>query len=194
MDEVRPEYTWKNVGWEQTDEHPVVNVTWNDAVAFCRWLSKKEGRTYRLPTEAEWEYACRAGTTTRFFSGDDENTLKDVANVADQSFKPIDPGATWAPWHDGYPFTAPVGRFKPNAFGLYDMQGNVWQWCSDWYSKDYYKNSPRQDPPGPDTPGARVVRGGSFGTYAARYRSAYRHFDGQGDRWPGLGFRVVRQP
>ena len=81
------DYSWRNAGFEQTDEHPVVNVSWNDAVAFCKWLSRKEGKTYRLPTEAEWEYACRAGTTTRYYSGDDPETLAKVGNVADAAAK-----------------------------------------------------------------------------------------------------------
>lgn len=91
----KPEYTWRNPGWEQTDDHPVVNVTWNDAVAFCEWLSRKEGATYRLPTEAEWEYACRAGTTTRFWSGDDPETLAAAGNVRDATAK-----AKFPDWRD----------------------------------------------------------------------------------------------
>ena len=144
-------YSWRNAGFEQTDEHPVVNVSWNDAVAFCKWLSQKEGKTYRLPTEAEWEYACRAGTTTRYYSGDDPETLAKVGNVADAAAK-----AKFPDWkytikaNDGYVFTAPVGKFKPNAFGLYDMHGNAWQWCADWYGADYYAKSPADDPTGPD--------------------------------------------
>ena len=130
----------------------MVNVSWNDAVAFCKWLSKKEGKTYRLPTEAEWEYACRAGTTTRYYSGDDPETLAKVGNVADAALK-----AKFPDWkytikaNDGYVFTAPVGKFKPNAFGLYDMHGNAWQWCADWYGADYYATSPLDDPTGPDS-------------------------------------------
>ena len=81
------DYSWRNAGYEQTDEHPVVNVDWNDAVAFCKWLSGKKGKTYRLPTEAEWEYACRAGTTTRYYSGDDPEMLAKVGNVADACFR-----------------------------------------------------------------------------------------------------------
>ena len=141
-------YSWRNAGFEQTDEHPVVNVSWNDAVAFCKWLSRKEGKTYRLPTEAEWEYACRAGTTTRYYSGDDPETLAKVGNVADATAK-----AKFANWKytikasDGYVFTAPVGQFTPNAFGLYDMHGNAWQWCADRYGKEYYAMSPQMTQP-----------------------------------------------
>ena len=106
-------YSWRNAGFEQTDEHPVVNVSWNDAVAFCKWLSRKEGKTYRLPTEAEWEYACRAGTTTRYYSGDDPETLAKVGNVADATAK-----AKFPDWKytikasDGYVFTAPGGKVQ----------------------------------------------------------------------------------
>jgi formylglycine-generating enzyme required for sulfatase activity len=121
-----PGDSWRKAGFEQTDEQPVVNVTWNDAVAFCRWLGRKEGKTYRLPTEAEWEYACRAGTTTRYYSGDDPETLAKAGNVADAAFKAKQPGWGWQ-WtikaNDGYVYAAPVGKFKPNAFGLYDMHG-----------------------------------------------------------------------
>jgi formylglycine-generating enzyme required for sulfatase activity len=85
--ELSTKYSWRNAGFQQTDEHPVVNVSWNDAVAFCKWLSRKEGKTYRLPTEAEWEYACRAGTTTRYSNGDDPETLAKVGNVADATMK-----------------------------------------------------------------------------------------------------------
>ena len=143
-------YSWRNAGFEQTDEHPVVNVSWNDAVAFCKWLSKKEDKTYRLPSEAEWEYACRAGTTTRYYSGDDPETLATVGNVADAAAKAQFPDWKWTiKANDGYVFTSPVGKFKPNAFGLYDMHGNAWQWCADWYGADYYTKSPTDDPTGP---------------------------------------------
>ena len=185
-------YSWRNAGFEQTDEHPVVNVSWNDAVAFCKWLSRKEGKTYRLPTEAEWEYACRAGTTTRYYSGDDPETLAKVGNVADATAK-----AKFPDWKytikasDGYVFTAPVGQFKPNAFGLYDMHGNAWQWCADWYGEDYYAESPADDPTGPDSGNGRVLRGGSWAT-GRLLRSA----DASGSRRtrPGnvTGFRVAR--
>jgi formylglycine-generating enzyme len=168
-------YSWRNAGFEQTDEHPVVNVSWNDAVEYCKWLSKKEGKTYRLPTEAEWEYACRAGTTTRYSSGDDPETLAKVGNVADATFK-----AKFPYWKstikasDSYVFTAPVGKFKPNAFGLYDMHGNACQWCEDWYRAEYYAASPADDPTGPDSGQGRVRRGGSWRQSPGIARSAIR--------------------
>ena len=161
-------------GFAQTEDHPVVNVSWNDAVAFCGWLSGRDGLKpfdhvhargpwdgagYRLPTEAEWEYACRAGTTTRYQSGDDPETAATVGNVADGTARAKYPGWTTIAAQDGYVYTAPVGRFRANAFGLYDMQGNVWEWCWDWYHPDYYKKSPGADPLSSSQATWRVFRG-----------------------------------
>jgi len=187
------DYSWRNAGFEQTDEHPVVNVSWNDAVAFCKWLSRKEGKSYRLPTEAEWEYACRAGTTTRYHSGDDPETLAEVANVADATAKAKFPAWKWTiKVSDGYVFTAPVGQFKPNAFGLYDMHGNARQWCADWYGGDYYGKSPVDAPTGPDTGDCRVLRGGSWDLRPINTRSSQRGGDPPGYRYGLNGFRVAR--
>jgi formylglycine-generating enzyme required for sulfatase activity len=187
------DYSWRNAGFRQTDEHPVVNVSWNDAVAFCQWLSKKEGKTYRLPTEAQWEYACRAGTKTRYYSGDDPETLAKVGNVADATAKAQFPDWKWTiKASDGYVFTAPVGRFKPNAFGLYDMHGNAWQWCADRYGDDYYGQSPEDDPTGPDTGNDRILRGGSWGLDPGNSRSARRLGGARGNRLNLTGFRVAR--
>jgi sulfatase modifying factor 1 len=189
------DYSWRNAGFQQTDEHPVVNVSWNDAVAFCEWLSRKEGKTYRLPTEAQWEYACRAGTTTRYYSGDDPETLAKVGNVADAVFKAKVPDWKYTiKASDGYVFTSPVGSFKPNAFGLYDMHGNAWQWCSDWYGEEYYAASPTDDPNGPDTGDGRVLRGGSWGDGPGGARSAGRVRPAPDDRFDYAGFRVSRTP
>jgi len=191
--DVNEKYSWRNAGFEQTDEQPVVNVSWNDAVEFCKWLSRKEGRTYRLPTEAEWEYACRAGTTTRYYSGDDPETLAKVGNVADAAAK-----AKFLDWkytikgNDGYVFTAPVGKFKPNAFGLYDMHGNAWQWCADWYGAEYYAASPVDDPTGPASGNDRVLRGGSWFDWPSFSRSADRFGSAPDLRVSGTGFRVAR--
>ncbi len=186
-------YSWRNAGFEQTDEHPVVCVSWNDAVTFCKWLSQKENKTYRLPTEAEWEYACRAGTTTRYYGGDDPETLAKVGNVLDATAKAEFPDYTWAiKASDGYVFTAAVGRFRPNAYGLYDMHGNAWQWCADWYSVEYYAKSPADDPTGPDTGGVRIQRGGSWAFASVFARSACRHWNLPESRCSFTGFRVAR--
>jgi formylglycine-generating enzyme len=167
--ELQDNSSWRNAGFDQTDEHPVVYVSWNDAVAFCKWLSKKEGKTYRLPTEAEWEYACRAGTTTRFYSGNDPETLAKVGNVADKSYGAKSRGDKYTiKASDGYVFTAPVGRLKPNAFGLYDMHGNVLQWCADWYGKDYYGKSRADDPTGPDSGESLMISAGGLGRGSPR--------------------------
>ena len=189
------DYLWRNAGFEQTDEHPVVTVSWNDAVAFCKWLGRKEGKTYRLPTEAEWEYACRAGTTTRYSSGDDPETLAKVGNVADATLRAKLPDSVdnTIKASDGYVFTAPVGQFKPNAFGLYDMHGNAWQWCADWYGEDYGK-SPADNPTGPETGTERVFRGGSWYNGPNDCRSATRHRSTPGDRDNFTGFRVAMTP
>ncbi len=186
-----PKYNWKNVGFPQTDRYPVVNVTWNDAAKFCEWMSKKEGVTYRLPTEAEWEYACRAGTTSIFQPGDDPEGLAAVGNVADGIAK-----ARFADWAtiaaaDGFLFTAPVGSFRPSALNLYDMHGNVWEWCADCYAADYYGRSASNDPQGPSTVAFRVLRGGAWNNYGRFCRSAYRGWTTHSYRNYDLGFRVV---
>jgi formylglycine-generating enzyme len=177
-----PQYTWRNPGWPQTGNHPVGNVSWNDAVKFCEWLGKKMGKTVRLPTEAEWEYACRAGTTTVFFTGDDPASLKGYANVPDEALRTKlgEPaGKARFPFDDGYPFTAPVGKFKPNPWGLHDMLGNVFQWCADEVPGD----SPK-----------RVLRGGSYNLNIQTCRCAYRGFSKPEGRYSYTGFRVVVVP
>ncbi len=183
-----PEYNWKNPGFAQDDDHPAVNLSWNDAAAFCRWLSTKEGSDYRLPTEAEWEYACRAGSSGRFSSGDAAETLRNVANLCGASCPLASaPGQPTVPWDDGYPFTAPVGRFRANAFGLCDMHGNAWEWCQDWYDEHYYERSPAEDPPGPESGQRKLSRGGSwyYATECARAANRFvqppqtcNHFNG----------------
>jgi len=155
---------------------PVEQVSWNDAIEFCNKLNQKERKSYRLPTEAEWEYACRAGSATRFYFGDNDSMLSDYA---------------WYHENSGNE-THPVGQKKPNAFGLYDMHGNVWEWCSDWYDANYYSNSSGVDPQGPASGQIRVLRGGSWFYIPWHCRSANRLRstpDGRGD---GSGFRVVQ--
>lgn len=181
--ERKPEFTWDTWWKEQTDRHPVVNVSWNDATAFCEWLSKKENKKYRLPTEAEWEYACRAGSTTRFSSGDDVASLEKFANFADPKGKPA-----------GSILTTPVGSFKPNAFGLYDMHGNIWEFVADRYQKDYYAKGPTDDPTGPEAGVMRAMRGACWGFDPSRGRSTSRGRMDPTNRGYRDGFRVACDP
>jgi formylglycine-generating enzyme len=167
----------------------VVNLSWFDAKEFCDWLSRKEGRTYRLPTEAEWEYACRAGTRTRYSSGDDPETLATAGNVTDASAKKVFPQWRTIRADDGYTFTAPVGRFKPNAFGLYDMHGNALEWCADWDWR--YDVEAKQDPKGPPVGMVRIQRGGSWADFPDQCRSARRHGFNPMSWCISSGFRVV---
>jgi formylglycine-generating enzyme required for sulfatase activity len=169
---------WKKQGFEQFDDSPVVFVTWNNAVDFCLWLGQKEGKNYRLPTEAEWEYSCRAGTKSRYSFGDNEGALLNYAWINTNS-----KGRTQA-----------VKQLKPNPWKLHDMHGNVWEWCADVYDPNYYKSSPAKDPPGPSAGGSRVVRGGSWGDAPVRCRSAFRSHYSPGYRFNFFGFRVVREP
>jgi formylglycine-generating enzyme required for sulfatase activity len=161
---------------KDTSRHPVETVNWDEAMEFCRKLSalpaERAGRrTYRLPTEAEWEYACRAGTTTRWFSGDDDAKVLEYA---------------WCN-ANAHGMTHPVGEKKPNAWGLYDMHGNVNQWCSDWFGADFYKQSPPRDPTGPSAGYARVWRGGNCLYPASGCRSAFRLHTEPDGRTPYFG-------
>lgn len=188
-------FNWRNTGREENDNYPVVNVSWNDAVAFCEWLTKVEGKEYRLPTEAEWEWACRGGTIGPWSFGDKETDLPKFANVLDLSAKAealivVDE----MQWNDGFPFTAEVGKFKPNPFGLYDMHGNVTEWCQDKYSETYYAVSPIKDPRGPEESSTRVVRGGSWYLRAFDCRSACRAGTEPFRRFFNVGFRVALTP
>ncbi|HUT34193.1 MAG TPA: formylglycine-generating enzyme family protein [Planctomycetota bacterium] len=169
----------KGPEFKQTDEHPVVCVSWNDAHAFVDWLNatdkaKPAGSSYRLPTEAEWEYACRAGTSTWYQWGDDPDKGKGWCNAADLTTKRKLPKLTVFNWDDGFLYTAPVGSFKANALGLHDMHGNVSEWCQDWYGD--YKEGHQTDPTGPASGEHRVLRGGSWQYYPCpgAVRSAYR--------------------
>lgn len=184
----KPEHKGK---WSEPD-YPVETLNWYDMIKYCNWLSDKEGldmcysesesnikmdiskNGYRLPTEAEWEYACRAGTTTDYYWGDIING--DYCWYYDNSNNTI---------HS-------VGQKKPNEFGLYDMSGNVWEWCWDWYGHDYYKVSPSDNPAGPAEGLVRVVRGGGLDYYSATCRSACRHTYGPDGTDYRTGFRPVR--
>ncbi|MFO0809360.1 MAG: SUMF1/EgtB/PvdO family nonheme iron enzyme [Gemmataceae bacterium] len=163
----------------QGDSYPVERVSWTDAVEFCQKLSERDeevqaGRTYRLPTEAEWEYFCRANGRTAFTNG--PSISAQAANLL----------------LGGLSRTAAVGTYAPNAWGLYDVHGNVWEWCSDWYGLDAYKVGSGIDPTGPDTGRTRVARGGSFQSIPEECRAGYRNDSFAPDhKAPDLGFRVI---
>ena len=188
-------YNWRHgvsgsVRPQSEENHPVVHVSWNDAVAYSKWFSTKTGKHFRLPTEAEREYACRAGSGTPFNTG--ENLTTDQAN-----------------YNGNYPYnnnpkgvyrenTVPVNSFAPNAWGLYNMHGKVYEWCSDWYGGTYYDdckaNGTVSNPVGPATGSYRVLRGGRWFSFARYCRSANRSNDAPGGRSSLVGFRLVFVP
>jgi formylglycine-generating enzyme required for sulfatase activity len=158
--------------------HPVEQVSWDDTQPFLAKLNElasAEEMTFALPTEAQWEYACRAGTTTFWHSGDSEAALREHGWFETKS----------------YGKTHPVGKLRPNGFGLHDMHGNVSEWCSDWYSADYYANSPEDDPSGPLTGSDHPIRGGVWHYVSLICRSAYRDVYDPGRRLSSLGFRLA---
>ncbi|MEE3373200.1 MAG: SUMF1/EgtB/PvdO family nonheme iron enzyme [Planctomycetota bacterium] len=174
----------------KTARFPAELVKWVDAVEFCQRLTAQPteqaaGRTYRLPTEAEWEYACRAGTESAFHFGDSLSST-------DANFIGTEPFGNAAPG----PFlnrTTTVGSYQPNAFGLYDMHGNVWEWCSDWYDRDYYRNAPASDPPGPQAGSRKVIRGGDWYSDGRDCRTAFRYAGLPRGTFYATGMRVVME-
>ena len=211
----KPEFTWKSPGFEQQGDHPVVGVSWQDAQAFCKWLSKKESAQYRLPTEAEWEYACRAGTDSYFSWGESYDDIHQRANIGNVELEKVYPDRVLIQWivhvdrDPGDPFvhTAPVASFPKNPWGLHDLHGNVWEWCQDRYIDTAYAKykQPRYGQPIPraidpvndetfNTDGDwRVIRGGSWFTSPLHARSAIRSYYESNDAAAYIGFRVVRE-
>ena len=196
---VRDGRSWRNPGYPQTGSHPAACVNWNDAKAYIDWLTKKIGKQYRLLTESEWEYAARATTTpgsaSRYTFGDDDGAICKYGNVADKTARQTIPGAdTWTifPCSDGYAYAAPVGSFAGNAFGLYDVHGNVWQWTEDCYNISYNGAPTDGSPWIAGDCDHRVVRGGMWGSSPANVRLARRFKDPNDMRSQGTGFRVAR--
>jgi formylglycine-generating enzyme len=194
--------TWSNPSYFKGPDLPVAGVYWHEAVRFCNELSRRHGfdtcytrvdyeyvcdfnaNGYRLPTEAEWEYACRAGTETDFYTG----------NLTQPDHFSLDSALDRAAWYaanSGYK-SHPVALKEPNAFGLYDMHGNVTEWCWDYYGRAYYTADPVVDPRGPAASRERVFRGGSWAGKPYTLRSSYRFSPTPADRNPNMGFRVVR--
>jgi formylglycine-generating enzyme required for sulfatase activity len=170
---------WRSPGFLQDDSHPVCCITWNDAVAYTEWLSGKRGSKYRLPTEAEWEYAARSGGKNEKWAG--TNSESELGEYA---------------WHDRNSGgkTHPVKQKRPNGIGLYDMSGNVWEWCSDWYKERYYGESPKDNPRGPNRGVYRARRGGSWVNKQESVRVFGRHDHPMRNKYSALGFRLVRSP
>ena len=156
---------------------PVINVSWIDATAYTTWLSDETGKTYRLPTEAEWEYAARAGTETDYWWGNDIGSHQ--ANCKNEC-------------GDSFEYTAPVGSFDPNPWGLHDTAGNVWEWVQDWY--DYYNSGSIQNPTGPNTGDSRLIRGGGWFGGALNTRASQRNYQEPDTRRYSFGFRILRMP
>ncbi len=184
--------TWRNPGWRTDPKEPVVMVSWDDVQAYIAWLSMNSGEQYRLPSEAEWEYACRGRTRTEFFWGDIADSGREYLNAADLGKSPE--GRDWPePFNflDGFYFPAPVGRFKPNPFGLYDMLGNINEWCQDYYHKNY-QGAPA-DGTAWEVPAGkyRVVRGGAWLNAAGHCRSASRCYADPSGGAVTYGFRLV---
>jgi sulfatase modifying factor 1 len=170
---------------EAKDNEPVMQVSWNDAAAFAAWAGK------RLPSEAEWEYAARGGLAGKTYVWGDELTPggKYMANFWQGSFPEHDEG------RDGFAAVAPVGKFPPNGYGLYDMTGNVWEWCADWYSENYYGESAKENPRGPSTGEERSMRGGSWmcaANFCSNYRVAGRSHATVDSGLNNLGFRCAK--
>jgi sulfatase modifying factor 1 len=179
---------WKE--FSAGDDMPVIAVTWEEADAFCRWLSQEEGVEYRLPTEAEWEKAARGTDDRRYPWGDEAPRIgraKWRCNLAPEKARD-----TWG--NDGFELVAPVGSFPDGAsiYGCHDMAGNVWEWCLDWYSPTYYARGPSADPTGPPHGTTRVLRGGSFTNQPAALRSSNRLSKPVDFYEANLGFRCVR--
>ena len=185
-------------------DYPVYNVSWFDAMKFCNkmsdaadldrcyddstWTCDFGANGFRLPTEAEWEYACRAGTETNFHTGNDLSSDSRTSTDLDRA------GWYWINWGDANRKTHTAGEKEPNAWGLYDMHGNVWEWCNDWYDKDYYDSSPSADPTGPTSGSYPVTRGGGWDNIARECRSSIRDRRHPSGTYYYLGFRVVRRP
>ena len=185
---------WRTPNKYQANQgnHPVACVSWSDALAYIEWLSEQTGEDYRLPTEAEWEYAARAGTTTARYWGDDPNMACTYANVLDLTLKQ-ESDFDWEPHHcdDDFVQTAPIGQFKPNEFELYDMLGNVLEWtCSEW--GEAYKGQEQQCIGNNDVSTHRVIRGGSWYDLPHGVRSAFRLWGPPALRYNFLGFRLAK--
>jgi formylglycine-generating enzyme required for sulfatase activity len=192
-----PEAEWSPDGetslssFKEQSAYPVVGINWEDALAYCQWLSQQTGKKYRLPTEAEWEKAARGGLEGQNYPwGNEEfdSGGRYRANCGSESDNDR------IRKKDGFLNTSPIGTFPPNGYGLYDMAGNVWEWCADYYDENYYASSPEKNPPGPSTGEKRSLRGGSWFGGPQRMRCAARLWNYPLIRYASTGFRIAMTP
>ncbi len=182
-------FNWRNTSFSQTEKDPVVCVSWNDTYEYIKWLNNKERKNYRLPTEAEWEYAARSGGKKYIYSWGKGGPS---GNIADKTaMKKLLGKSDSGGYDDGYAFTSPVGSFSPNELGLYDMSGNVYEWVSDWKSRENFRNSSRQNPRGPEKGTVKGLRGGSWNPLPEIVRTTERRWAVPGARGAWMGFRLV---
>ncbi|KAA0890399.1 hypothetical protein ET418_12085 [Oryzomonas rubra] len=189
---LNPAATWKNPDFYQSKKDPVVCVSWNDAQAFTTWLSRSSGKKYRLPTEAEWEFAARSGGKQEKYAGTSNDAdLYRYANFCDKKciYEWNDPSQ-----NDGYWSTAPVGKYAPNGFGIQDMSGNVAEWVQDYFAADYYAASPKMNPKGPSAGTGHSVRGGSWRSQKNELSITGRGSAETGNAYDNIGFRVCQEP
>lgn len=185
---------WHKLRYGQEDNYPIGCINWNDAQAYTEWLSHMTGKRYRLPTEAEWEYSARGNTTTARYWGNNPDDACEYANAADKTVQAQILGASSWSTHkctDGFAYTAPVGSFKPNAFGLSDMLGNAWEWTEDSYHKSY-KDAPTDGSAWQGDGAKRVLRGGSWNNSPRDVRAAVRNSYKPALRYSFFGFRLAR--
>lgn len=190
--EKRSGYHWRNPGFTQTDQHPVVCVNWDDAQEYVSWLSRETGKSYRLLSEAEWEYVARAGTQTAWYWGESESGQCRYANGADLKAKRHNSVFLVVECDDGYYWTSPAGNFEANAFGLFDLAGNAWEWVEDCWIGSYEKVPKDGSAWTNGNCGFRVLRGGSWSSSPGIFRSAFRGRNDPGNRYDLHGFRVAR--
>jgi formylglycine-generating enzyme required for sulfatase activity len=176
---------WRNYYQADRENYPVVLVSWNDASRYCKWLSEGTGSTFRLPTEAEWEYAARGGLAAKVYPfGDEIDTSQ--ANFDDLGERIIFTGVALN-------FVQPVNSYSANGYGLFNVAGNVSEWCNDWYDENYYRNSPAANPKGPENGSFKVIRGGGWINDQNSCRVSLRNFNAANFMMPYIGFRVVRE-
>ena len=182
-------FNWLNTNFPQTERDPVICVSWNDTYNYLKWLNKKTGRDFRLPTEAEWEYAARSGGKAYKYSWGNGGPTENIAD--DTAARELLGTTDGQGYNDGYALTSPVGSFKPNELGLYDMSGNVSEWVADWFDENYYSKSTEKNPKGPQLGRCKVIRGGTWNPLVPLVKTTTRLCSVPGGRGTWMGFRLA---